>query len=100
MRKLNVAAVPGPAKTVFRDETDADVDGVNTSEATDHQATMDYMSERVANIRAWLSEAHPEVAASGAYLDEGTIERAWWHRGYQTGIAEMIHRLTGKYPDE
>ena len=66
----------------------------------DAQDTLSYMSERVRNINAWLAENHSEDLGSNAYVHEGTVERAWWHAGYQCGIAEMIRRLTGKGPDD
>ena len=65
-----------------------------------YHSTLSYMSARVRNINAWLAENHSEDLATNAYVHEGAVERAWWHAGYQCGIADMIRRLTGKGPDE
>ncbi|MDX2264381.1 MAG: hypothetical protein NW215_05365 [Hyphomicrobiales bacterium] len=47
-------------------------------------------SERMASIRAWLSDAAPYTAVDQKHLDAGSPEQAYWHHGYQAAIADML----------
>ncbi|MDX2202212.1 MAG: hypothetical protein NW223_05640 [Hyphomicrobiaceae bacterium] len=45
-------------------------------------------------IRAWLDEEAPYTAHDQKHLDANTPERAYWHYGYQTALADVIEMLT------
>lgn len=44
-------------------------------------------------IRAWLDEEAPYTAHDQKHLDVNTPERAYWHYGYQTALADVIEML-------
>lgn len=45
-------------------------------------------------IREWLEEEAPYTAHDQKHLDANTPERAYWHYGYQSALADVIELLT------
>ena len=43
--------------------------------------------------RAWLRAHHPEVFREQKHLEEGSIERAYWHYGYAVALADLLELL-------
>lgn len=44
-------------------------------------------------IREWLDDVAPYTAHDQKHLDENTPERAYWHYGYQSALADVIEML-------
>jgi hypothetical protein len=51
---------------------------------------MQAMSEKVDDITRWLAREAPDIEKSQKHLDEGTIERAYWHYGYLCGARDFL----------
>ena len=45
-------------------------------------------------IREWLDEEAPYTVHDQKHLDASTPERAYWHYGYQSALADVIELLT------
>ena len=66
------------------------------SEEVDLDEAVARFAKRAEGIRAWLAEDHSDDLATRAYLDEGTVERAYWHAGYAVAMSDAIRFLTGR----
>lgn len=42
------------------------------------------------SIREWLDDEAPYTAADQRHLDANTIERAYWHHGYQSALSDIL----------
>jgi len=51
---------------------------------------------RMQGIREWMAEEAPYVTADQRHLDANTPERAYWHYGYQTALADVIALIEGR----
>lgn len=49
---------------------------------------------RLDGQQEWLFRNHPEVFTEQKHLDEGSIERAYWHYGYMVALRDVIQFLT------
>ncbi len=58
------------------------------------QRSIALLRERRRQINQWLDEEAPYTEADQLHLDVGTPERAYWHHGYQAGLADAIQLLT------
>jgi hypothetical protein len=45
---------------------------------------------RLKGIREWMAEDAPYSTADQRHLDSNTPERAYWHFGYETALADML----------
>jgi hypothetical protein len=45
--------------------------------------------ERRDGTLEWLEENHPEVFKEQKHLDDGSVERAYWHYGYAVALTDM-----------
>ena len=87
-------------KPMVRVGASFDVDPVEPGhDRVEFEEAIALLRDRADGIRAWLNEDHKEDLATNAYLHEGTVERAWWHSGYQVALRDAIGVLTGKRPD-
>jgi hypothetical protein len=46
------------------------------------------------NIRDWLDEEAPYTEADQRHLDTDSLERAYWHHGYQAALTDVLDLLT------
>jgi hypothetical protein len=46
------------------------------------------------DLSAWLKKNHPEVFTEQKHLDEGSVERAYWHYGYMVAIQDVLRLLS------
>ncbi|HEX3882293.1 MAG TPA: hypothetical protein VHW66_06515 [Stellaceae bacterium] len=44
---------------------------------------------RARDIASWLTDAAPFCDREQKHLDEGTIERAYWHHGYLMALRDL-----------
>jgi hypothetical protein len=57
------------------------------------QVDLKLLISRRDGIRAWLDDEAPYTAHDQKHLDSDTPERAYWHYGYQTALADVIEML-------
>lgn len=50
--------------------------------------------QRERSLSEWLKRNHPEVVADQKHLDEGSVERAYWHYGYMVALRDVMRLLT------
>jgi hypothetical protein len=56
--------------------------------------TIALLEQRRDDIRDWLSEEAPYTAFDQKHLDAQTPERAYWHHGYLSALADIIGMLS------
>jgi hypothetical protein len=61
--------------------------------AMSDRTTIALLEQRRDDIRDWLSEEAPYAAFDQKHLDAQTPERAYWHHGYQSALADIIQLL-------
>jgi len=54
------------------------------------QAGVQAMSEKIADITTWLEREAHGIEKTQKHLDEGTVERAYWHYGYVCGARDFM----------
>jgi hypothetical protein len=54
----------------------------------------DLIQTRIDGVSAWLSENAPNCRAEQKHLDEGAVERQYWHFGYLFALHD-IQKLLG-----
>ena len=54
---------------------------------------IDKLKKRGKGIRSWLKTNHPKVFKEQKHLDEGSIERAYWHYGYLVALRDMTNLI-------
>lgn len=47
---------------------------------------------RYLTLMDWLNENAPYAQTDQRHLDEGTVERAYWHYGYAMALADVLRR--------
>ncbi len=52
------------------------------------------LTQRRDGIREWLADNAPYIAADQKHLDDNTVERAYWHYGYQAALSDAINLAT------
>lgn len=52
------------------------------------------LAQRERVLSEWLKKNHPEVVAEQKHLDEGSVERAYWHYGYMVALRDVMRLLT------
>ncbi len=55
---------------------------------------------RLRGIREWMAEETPYVSVDQRHLDAHTPERAYWHYGYQTALADVLALIEGRFSQE
>lgn len=48
------------------------------------------ISDKADALAIWLAENAPYCESSQKHLDEGTMERAYWHYGYVCAIRDIL----------
>ena len=66
--------------------------------STDHVSDLSPLVERAKGIHKWLTEVRPSCFAEQQHLNEGTVERAYWHYGYMVALNDALRILTGEAP--
>ena len=66
--------------------------------STDYVSDLSPLVERAKGINKWLMEVRPSCFAEQRHLDEGTIERAYWHYGYMVALNDALRIVTGEAP--
>lgn len=54
------------------------------------------LQERAEGIYAWLEDNHSGDMNRHAHLQEGSVERAYWHSGYAVATMDAIRLITGQ----
>lgn len=49
---------------------------------------------RIKELRAWMAEHAPYLPTDQRHLDGGTVEQAYWHYGYLTGLKDAQNLLS------
>ncbi len=57
------------------------------------------LKKRKDGIRRWLGNEAPYVPCDQKHLDAGTVERAYWHYGYQAALDDAL-RVLQKAPSQ
>jgi hypothetical protein len=47
------------------------------------------IQRRIEGLETWLKENCPECVEEQRHLDEGTVERQYWHYGYLVALRDM-----------
>jgi hypothetical protein len=50
---------------------------------------------RADGIGKWLKNTAPHVVDEQKHLDDGSVERAYWHYGYRAALLDAIRLLEG-----
>lgn len=66
--------------------------------STDHVSDLSPLVERTKGIEEWLLKIRPLCFSEQRHLNEGTIERTYWHYGYMVALNDALTLLTGKGP--
>jgi hypothetical protein len=51
---------------------------------------------RAAKLRLWLLKYGQGADARQAHLEPGSVERIYWHYGYQSALQDVERLLTGE----
>jgi len=51
------------------------------------------LEQRAFGIQRWLKDHYPQVSEEQKHLDDGTIERQYWHYGYYIAINDVLRLL-------
>ena len=51
--------------------------------------------KRLKGIREWIADEAPYIVADQRHLDENTLERAYWHYGYEAALADVLALVDG-----
>ena len=54
---------------------------------------LERLSTRRDGLLDWLRKDHPECGDEQKHLDEGSIERAYWHYGYMVALGDTLRLL-------
>ncbi len=57
------------------------------------QSAKEALERRKEDLLTWLEANAPEVPRDQRHLDEGSVERAYWHYGYATAISDVLALL-------
>jgi len=60
---------------------------------TKDPALDEVIETRARDIASWLNRAAPFCDDEQKHLDEGTIERAYWHHGYLMALRDLQSAL-------
>jgi hypothetical protein len=53
-------------------------------------AQMQVISQRIAELTRWLGESASDCTTTQKHLEEGSIERAYWHYGYLCALRDVV----------
>jgi hypothetical protein len=59
---------------------------------SDHN-NISLLEQRRDALRNWLDDHAPYAAVDQKHLDANTPERAYWHYGYQSALADIVDLL-------
>lgn len=48
------------------------------------------LEHRISIMTDWLKENYPNICEEQKHLDEGGIERGYWHYGYIMALKDMV----------
>ena len=48
------------------------------------------LRQRIQALKAWLEQAAPRCTAEQRHLEEGTVERIYWHYGYLVALQDAL----------
>jgi hypothetical protein len=54
----------------------------------------DRVRRRIAALERWLRQHGVHVSRVQAHLDEGSLERLYWHYGYLAGLRDALNTVT------
>jgi hypothetical protein len=57
------------------------------------------LKSRIQALKEWLDREHPECASEQKHLNEGTVERAYWHYGYMVALRDALKLLDDSRDD-
>lgn len=64
------------------------------------QETLSAIQTRMQGIRDWIADEAPYAAADQRHLHEHTIERAYWHYGYQAALGDVLALIERRANEE
>jgi len=56
--------------------------------------TADKVRRRIDALERWLRRQGVYVKNAQAHLDEGSLERLYWHYGYLSGLRDALNAVT------
>jgi hypothetical protein len=54
----------------------------------------DLLHRREKGLSEWLKDNAPECGKEQRHLNEGSIERIYWHYGYMVAIRDVLAQIT------
>ena len=66
------------------------------SDDADFEDALAKLRDRAEGIYAWLEDNHSSDMNRHAHLQEGSVERAYWHSGYAVAMMDAIRLITGQ----
>ena len=51
-------------------------------------------STRAEGLRQWIKENAPNCPVEQKLLDEGSVERAYWHYGYLSALQDLLKLMS------
>jgi len=60
---------------------------------------MDRLQERVAALDEWMREHGCTALREQRHLDDGSMERIYWHYGYLVALRAVLALLNGQNPN-
>ena len=88
MRRLKVAENPLDPVNLESPEPQSDDAGLEDALAR--------LRDRAEGIYAWLEDNHSTDMNRHAHLQEGSVERAYWHSGYAVATMDAIRLISGQ----
>jgi len=55
------------------------------------QPPEDLIASRIESLKKWISDNCPSCETDQKHLDEGTVERAYWHYGYLCALRDVFN---------
>lgn len=56
------------------------------------------IEKRRDDLAEWLDSEAPHDVEGQAHLDEGSVERTWWHYGYLVAMKDILALLGSEKP--
>jgi hypothetical protein len=51
------------------------------------------VQERIDGLNTWLAEHGPTCKSEQRHIEEGTVERVYWHYGYMVALRDALNLL-------
>ncbi len=54
-------------------------------------AVLPLLQERIDGLDTWLAENGPTCKTDQRHIEEGTVERVYWHYGYMVALRDALN---------